>query len=267
MRTPTAFISYSWDDDAHKDWVKLLASKLRADGVDVALDRWAIAPGDQLPKFMESSVRESDFVLIVCTPKYKSRSDKRQGGVGYEGDIMTGEVFVGKDPRKFVPILRFGDWENSSPSWLVGKYGLDFRGEQWSQDAYRDLLSTLHDTREKAPPIGPRPATPTPTQPGCDPPNAIPSDAAAILIAAARESGVIVAFEADGGLYVLAGDQSFAKPGDPRSEAKIRDCLERLQGAGLVEGDFRSPLKVTQKGFDYVDNLESQKAIESPSAL
>ncbi len=45
MRTPNAFISYSWDDDLHKDWVKALASKLRGDGVDVTLDRWAFIPG------------------------------------------------------------------------------------------------------------------------------------------------------------------------------------------------------------------------------
>jgi TIR domain len=42
---PKTFISYSWDDDAHKEWVKQLATRLRADGVDVTLDRWHAAPG------------------------------------------------------------------------------------------------------------------------------------------------------------------------------------------------------------------------------
>ena len=41
-----AFITYSWDDDAAKDWVKQLASKLRGHGVDVTPDRWHAAPGD-----------------------------------------------------------------------------------------------------------------------------------------------------------------------------------------------------------------------------
>jgi hypothetical protein len=40
---------------------------------------------------MEKSVRENDYVLIICTPTYKSKSDNRVGGVGYEGDIMTGK--------------------------------------------------------------------------------------------------------------------------------------------------------------------------------
>ena len=44
---PKAFISYSWDDDAHKEWVRQLATRLRADGVDVTLDRWDCALGDR----------------------------------------------------------------------------------------------------------------------------------------------------------------------------------------------------------------------------
>jgi hypothetical protein len=30
---PTAFVSYSWDNDAHKEWVKQLAARLRSDAV------------------------------------------------------------------------------------------------------------------------------------------------------------------------------------------------------------------------------------------
>ena len=49
MTTPTAFITYSWDDEDHKAWVKGLAERLRAGGVNVLLDiwgggsRWAVA--------------------------------------------------------------------------------------------------------------------------------------------------------------------------------------------------------------------------------
>src|SRR5436190_20835175 len=93
-KPPSAFISYSWDDDAHNDWVRTLAGRLRGDGVDVRLDQWDAVPGDQLTAFMERSVRDNDFILVVCTPRYKNRADERKGGVGYEGDIMTAEVFA-----------------------------------------------------------------------------------------------------------------------------------------------------------------------------
>ena len=78
---PKAFIHYSWDGDAHKEWVRQLAIRLRADGVDVTLDRWHAAPGEQIPAFMERAVRENDFVISICTPRYKERSDGRSGGV------------------------------------------------------------------------------------------------------------------------------------------------------------------------------------------
>lgn len=154
IKTPKAFISYSWDDETHKKWVKDLAARLRDDGVDVTLDRWSVAPGGQLPEYMERSVRDNDFVLIVCTPQYKTRSDNRTGGVGYEGDIMTGEVFVHGNDEKFIPLLREGEWEDSAPSWLQGKYYIDFSGEPYSEDSYQELVDYLFDQREKAPPIG-----------------------------------------------------------------------------------------------------------------
>lgn len=149
-----AFISYSWDNDNHKNWVRELAARLRSDGIDVTLDQWHLVPGDQLPKFMEQAVRESNYVLIVCTHKYKERSDNRQGGVGYEGDIMTAEVMSSGNQRKFIPIVRQQSWSDSAPSWLLGKYYIDFSSSPYPETSYDDLLTTLLGTREQAPPIG-----------------------------------------------------------------------------------------------------------------
>lgn len=150
----SAFISYSWDDDAHLEWVRDLATRLRADGVDVSIDKWAAAPGDQLPAFMERSIRQNEFVVVVCTPRYKRRSDAREGGVGYEGDIMTAEVMTSQNQRKFIPVLRSGQWRQSAPSWLLGKYYIDLTGDPYLERGYEDLVRTLLGIRETAPPIG-----------------------------------------------------------------------------------------------------------------
>src|SRR3989442_2962471 len=99
LQMPNIFISYSWDTPEHKVWVHDLAARFRQDGVDVTLDQWHLVPGDQLTHFMESAVRASDFVLIVCTPHYKERSEARVGGVGYEGDIMTAEILNSANQR------------------------------------------------------------------------------------------------------------------------------------------------------------------------
>ena len=153
--TPKAFISYGWESDEHREWVRKFAARLRGDGVDVTLDQWAVQPGDQLPVFMERAVRQNDFVLVVCTPHYKRRSDERLGGIGYEGDIMTAEAFVTRNERKFIPLFRSGgDWFSASPTWLQGKYYVDLRGDPYREEQYQDLITTLHGTRPAAPPIG-----------------------------------------------------------------------------------------------------------------
>lgn len=153
-RTPTAFISYAWENEDIKLWVKSLATRLRENGIDAKLDLWELLPGSQLTHFMERSVRENDFVLIVCTPAYRTKSDYRTGGVGYEGDIMTAEVLAKSNHTKFIPILKSGEVETSMPTWLKGSYYIDLSNEQHYENNFNDLLTTLLSVREKAPPIG-----------------------------------------------------------------------------------------------------------------
>lgn len=154
MNTPKAFISYSWDSESHKKWVAKLATELRTDGIDIKLDQWELIPGDQLPTFIETEIRDNDYILIICTPKYKTKSDTRKGGVGYEGDVMTSEVLTKGNHRKFIPILASGSWDDSAPSWLVGKYYIDMSTLERYNSGYNDIISTIYGTRPKAPPIG-----------------------------------------------------------------------------------------------------------------
>lgn len=151
---PRAFLSYSWEDDEHRAWVREFATRLRADGIETIIDRWNAVPGDQLPAFMENAIRSNDYVLIVCTPKYKQKSDNRQGGVGYEGDIMTAEVLGTANHRKFIPVLRKGSWAESAPTWISGKYFIDLSASPYSEENYGDLLVTMHGVRNTAPPVG-----------------------------------------------------------------------------------------------------------------
>jgi hypothetical protein len=141
---PKVFISYSWDDEEHRQWVQGSATRLRADGVDVELDRWRVGLGGLLPEFMERAVRGNDYILVVCTPHYKERSDSCVGGVGYEGDIMAAEVLSERNNSKFVPVLRKGNWRSALPSWLLRKAGVDLRGTRYSEEEYERLVDALH---------------------------------------------------------------------------------------------------------------------------
>lgn len=157
MKRTRAFISYSWDDSNHKKWVAELATRLRSDKIETILDQWHTAPGDQLPVFMEREIRENQYVLILCTPNYKLRSDGRHGGVGYEGDIMTAEVLSDQNQRKFIPILVRGTWEEAAPTWLKGKYYIDLSRTDIYEENYKDLTTTLQGERKTAPTMSKRP--------------------------------------------------------------------------------------------------------------
>src|ERR1700730_2161631 len=107
-RATSVFVSYSWDSPAHIRWVERLALYLTGAGITVVLDRWNMQPGESLTQFMEREIRRAGHVLVVCTPNYARRSDRRRGGVGYEQQIISARIAEGISRKKFIPVLRTG---------------------------------------------------------------------------------------------------------------------------------------------------------------
>ncbi len=154
---PNVFISYSWEDESHKKWVKDLADRLLSDGINATIDQYDLSLGDRLPQFMEKSIADADYVLIICTPTYKKKSDERKGGVGYEGHVISGELFAGGNERKFIPIIRKGSAVTSIPNALSAKLGIDLTSDNCYEDGYKDLVTTVYGVKRK-PQIGLRPS-------------------------------------------------------------------------------------------------------------
>lgn len=154
--SPKVFISYSWEDENHKNWVKELTDKLIDCGVDAVLDQYDLTLGDRLPQFMEQSVCNADYVLIICTPLYKEKSDNRTGGVGYEGHIISAELLTKGNERKFIPIIRKGTIATSIPNCLAGKLGINLC-EGFDEENFEDLITTIFGAKKK-PTLGRKPA-------------------------------------------------------------------------------------------------------------
>jgi hypothetical protein len=159
MANPKCFISYSWDSDSHRDWVRALATQLESNGVEVHIDQWDVRLGMDLPHYMETSVREADFVLLVCTPAFAQRANRGAGGVGYEKTVVTGEIFSrAAASEKVVPLLRAGNAESSLPSYLKSKVFLDFRIGDFSPTGLEELLRHIYKEPQFIRPArGPRP--------------------------------------------------------------------------------------------------------------
>ena len=150
---PKVFISYSWEEDAHQQWVREFADRLLADGIDATIDQYDASLGDRLPHFMEQSITTADYVLIICTPLYKKKADNRKGGVGYEGHIITEELYSKGNERKFIPVVRKGSFDASMPTFLAGKLGIDLTNPIHFENNYKDLITTIYGVKKK-PEIG-----------------------------------------------------------------------------------------------------------------
>ncbi|MCD4840394.1 MAG: toll/interleukin-1 receptor domain-containing protein [Methanosarcinales archaeon] len=155
MNHPKSFISYSWEDDQHKDWVRHLPNELQKNGVYTYLDQWDAHPGMDLTRYMETCICDSEFVLLICTPIFAQKANHGHGGVGYEKSIVTGEIFEEiASEKKFVPLLRKGDPKLSIPSYLKSRIFIDFRNDENFAENIEILLRHIHKLPNHArPPI------------------------------------------------------------------------------------------------------------------
>lgn len=123
MDRPLVFISYSWDSVEHREWVLKLSNDLISRyGINVLLDQYELSAGKDLTYYMESSIEQSTKVLLILTPNYKLKAENRTGGVGYEYSMISQELFdIQANNNKFIPILRSGDLNSSSPKYIKSK--------------------------------------------------------------------------------------------------------------------------------------------------
>jgi pyrimidine deaminase RibD-like protein len=155
---PRALLSYSWDGPQHKQWIKEFAERLQGEsGVEIIFDGWRLNPGDDKLHFMEQAVAKSDFVIVVCTPAYSERANKREGGVGYESMIITSALAEHILTNKFIPVLRKGSWNSSLPIYLKSRIGVNLSDEPYREDEYEKLLRVLHGEPIQPPPIASKP--------------------------------------------------------------------------------------------------------------
>jgi len=151
------FVSYSHDDDSHKDWVRTLAEDLRGWGVDATLDQWDLRPGADAVLFMQDGVAGSDRVILVCSDPYVAKANARQGGVGFENTIVTGEMVSNVSTTKFIPVIR-NNQSKAIPGYLGARIYVDFNDDAKYKERLEDLVRELHRTPRLAkPPLGQNP--------------------------------------------------------------------------------------------------------------
>lgn len=157
MKTPKVFVSYSHDSDLHKKWVAKLAADLTNRGIEIIIDQWNLALGEDLPAFMEEAISTADRVLLICTEAYVAKANAGNGGVGYERLIVSGEVVGRISTKKFIPIVR-GAPNPKIPTYLGVRRYIDLTDEVEYEARVDELAHDLHGMPVAGrPPIGPNP--------------------------------------------------------------------------------------------------------------
>jgi hypothetical protein len=243
MRAPRALLSYSWEDSEHQQWVIKFAERLQGkSGVEIVFDKWHLNPGVDKLHFMEQAVVDSDFVIVVCTPAYATRANRRQGGVGYESMVITAEMAEHILTNKFIPVLRKGTWASSLPIYLKSRMGVDLSDEPYHEGEYEKLLRALHKEPIQPPPLASKPEFSK--KPIFEAKSTSASDAPVPL---SRTSSQPIREERRRGLSLKASIQHrrLPIPGGPADEEELYELMVGIENDGDQDAtDFRLDVEI-----------------------
>lgn len=150
---PKVFISYSWDSEEHKKWVRKLADDLRSIyGIYTFLDQYNRG-GMDLISFMNKGISLADRVLLIGTPLYKEKTEKFEGGgVKYEDQLITIDIYHSVNTAKFIPLLRMGQFSTSFAKIIETRTGYDFSNDLVYKERLKELAADILDNPLNAPP-------------------------------------------------------------------------------------------------------------------
>lgn len=144
---PKVFISYSWSNQDHINWVINLAKRLRSDFVEVIIDKWHLKEGHDKYHFMEQMVNDPTIfrVLMILDQQYAEKANERRGGAGTETQIISAEIYNKIRQEKFIPIIaqRDDDGNPFIPTYLKTIIYRDLSSDETFEDEYDEILRNI----------------------------------------------------------------------------------------------------------------------------
>ena len=144
---PRVFISYSQDSPGHMDRVLELSNRLRADGVDCHIDQYEPSPTEGWLQWMRNQIDAAEFVLVVCTQKYRLRFEGEEEpglglGVNREGSIIDQRIYeAGGRNDKFLPVIFLPDDSVHIPETLRAWTHYQLGEERGYEQLYRRITN------------------------------------------------------------------------------------------------------------------------------
>jgi len=153
--TPKAFISYTHDSDKHKEKVLGLADILNEKGVDCGLDQYEEAPANGWARWMLDSIKNADYVIVVCTKPYKARSEQQEEkgkgkGAKWEGMSITSDIYENDSINtKYIPIVLNKSDKLYIPDFLISTTHYDLSEKDGFENLYRRLTNQKKISKPK----------------------------------------------------------------------------------------------------------------------
>lgn len=137
---PTVFVSYSWDNKNHQQWVLNLTNKLRRKGVDATIDVFETQTKTvNLNLMMVSKIKNSDYIVIILTENYAQKADESQGGVGFE-TILTMPYLRGNLSKLILVMRHQGDYTKVFPFHYKDIYAIDMSRDEEYEEKFDELV-------------------------------------------------------------------------------------------------------------------------------
>jgi len=148
---------------ANKQKTLALAERMVNEGVNVILDEWNLAEGQDKYQFMEQMVNDPEIkrVLVICNDDYKRKADQKEGGVGAESLIISKDVYKQADQTKFIPIIFEKDEKGEPylPTFIHSRIYIDLNSDEVFEDEYEKLMRNIFDKpASRKPPLGTPPS-------------------------------------------------------------------------------------------------------------
>lgn len=140
------FISYSYDNEEHEEWVLNLSTKIEEyEEFHVTLDKYDLSYFHEKNLFMEKAVSESDIIVIIASDKYVEKANDRQGGVGIETSMTVAKHFkqIEETGKSNIIAIYKSNRKQELPSYLNGaRLRLNFDSSSF-ESKFDELIKAL----------------------------------------------------------------------------------------------------------------------------
>ena len=142
---PNVFMSYSWDNNTHQQWVLKLTNDLRLKGINATMDVFETQLQTvNLNTMMISKIKNSDYIIIVLTENYAKKADDLKGGVGFE-TILT-MPYLKENLGKIILLMRHqGEYAKVFPFHYKDIYAIDFSDDSEYENKFEELVYKIYN--------------------------------------------------------------------------------------------------------------------------